>query len=107
MTEKTDKTEKTEPKPSLTNKETAFLIRAFWEALLAPKWSRDHLIELGKAVFAKLPLASLSDAQFAMFMPHLQEIAQSLASRLGDWPEPSAEKKEAPVPEKKEAPSHG
>lgn len=67
-------------KPEQSKEETAFYIKAFWDAMLAPKWLRDDLIELGKAVYAKEPLATLDDALFARLMPHLVQMAHVLGS---------------------------
>jgi hypothetical protein len=69
-------------KPKQSKEETAFYIKAFWDAMLAPKWLRDDLIELGKAVYAKEPLAALDDALFARLMPHLIEMATVLGSQV-------------------------
>jgi hypothetical protein len=68
--------------PKQSKEETAFYIKAFWDAMLAPKWLRDDLIELGKAVYAKEPLATLDDALFARLMPHLVEMANVLGAQI-------------------------
>ncbi len=84
-----------DPKPAsvtLTKEETAFFIKAFWEALLAPEWTRDHLIELGKAVYAKTPLAKLSDTDFTLFFPYLQTIAQKLGGKVIEQANAAAKK---------------
>ena len=78
MTDNTSPEKKTE----LSREETAFYIRTFWEALISPSWSRDTLIELGKVVFAKVPLNKLSDEQFAMLIPKLQEIATIIGTKV-------------------------
>ncbi len=68
--------------PALSREESAFFIKALWEALLAPDWTRDHLIELGKVVFAKIPLNKLSEQQFSTLFPYLQKMASTIGTRL-------------------------
>jgi len=82
-------------KPELSREETAHYIRSIWEALLAPKWKRDDLIDLGKAIYAKCPLVELDDDLFARFMPNLAAMAEKLHLALGRKPAPKAI---APVP---------
>jgi hypothetical protein len=62
----------------LSKEETAFFIRAVWEALLSPLWLRNDLIDLGKAVHAKTPLAELDARLFERLLPHLTLVAQVL-----------------------------
>lgn len=71
------------PDPNkMSREDIAFYIRAMWTALLTPKWLRDDLINLGKAVFAKEALASMDDALFAKMIPHLTEMATVLGSQV-------------------------
>jgi hypothetical protein len=71
-----------EKKNELNREETAFYIRTFWEALTTPTWTRETLIELGKVVFAKVPLNKLTNEQFAMLIPKLQEIAIVIGTKV-------------------------
>ena len=66
----------------MSREDTAFYIRAMWTALLTPKWLRDDLIELGKAVFAKEALGSMDDTLFARLIPHLTEMANILGAQV-------------------------
>jgi hypothetical protein len=66
----------------LTREESAALIRAFWEGLIAPQWTRDDLIELGKAVYAKTPLAKLTNEQLSRFLPPLKILAEVAGAKL-------------------------
>lgn len=96
MTENSSPTEK---KSELSREETAFYIRTFWEALITPAWTRDTLIELGKVVFAKIPLNKLSDEQFALLIPKLQEIATVVGAKVAlqqSQQAPAAPKTEKP-----------
>ena len=88
----------------MSREDTAFFIRAMWSALLAPKWLRDDLIELGKAVFAKEALSTMDDALFARLVPHLTEMATVLGSQVakkiandGKASQPSAPPAPAPA----------
>jgi hypothetical protein len=63
---------------TLTREEQAFFIRSFWEASTAPDWKDDPLIELGKAVGAKIPLSRLTTHQLDALWPFLLQVAQKL-----------------------------
>ena len=56
---------------TLTREEQAFFIKSFWEASMAPDWTNDPLIELGKAVGAKIPLQRLTTRQLDTLWPFL------------------------------------
>jgi hypothetical protein len=66
------------PGDALTREEQAFFIKSFWEASMAPDWTNDPLIELGKAVGAKIPLQHLTTRQLDMLWPFLLQVAQKL-----------------------------
>ena len=66
------------PGDALTREEQAFFIKSFWEASMAPDWTNDPLIELGKAVGAKIPLQRLTTRQLDMLWPFLLQVAQKL-----------------------------
>jgi hypothetical protein len=78
----------TEPKPTreepftLTREDTAFFIRNLWEALITPTWTRDDIIELGKSVFAKIPLSKLDDKKFNQLLPYLTKMSECLARKI-------------------------
>lgn len=76
----------TDPKSStdtstLSREESAFFIKTLWEGLLAPAWTRDDLIELGKVIFAKIPLARLTDQQFTQLLPYLKVMAETVGKK--------------------------
>jgi hypothetical protein len=80
MTESKNSNE--EPSFILTKEDTAFFIRNLWESLITPTWTRDDIIELGKAVFAKIPLSKLDDKKFNQLLPYLSEMSGYLAHRI-------------------------
>jgi len=57
-------------------------IKTFWAALTRPNWTSDDLIALGKAVYAKQPLAALDEAVFQRIFPHLQSIGTDLLAHF-------------------------
>jgi hypothetical protein len=67
---------------SLSREEQAFLIKILWEALLIPPWSRDDLIEFGKAIFGKTPLKDLDPKKFNQLFPFLKQITDHLGIKL-------------------------
>ena len=67
---------------SLSREEQAFLIKILWESLQAPPWSRDDLIEFGKAIFGKTPLKDLDPKKFNQLFPFLKQITDSLGIKL-------------------------
>jgi hypothetical protein len=82
---------------SLSREEQAFLIKILWEALQAPPWSRDDLIEFGKAIFGKTPLKDLDPKRFNQLFPFLKQITDHLGIKL----------KEAVLPAPPPAPTAG
>jgi septal ring factor EnvC (AmiA/AmiB activator) len=79
--------------PGLLSKEdTAFFIKTVYESLIAPTWSRDDIIELGKVIYAKAKLADIDDKKFAKLFPYLQQIAMAVAERVRgkvvEWSQP-------------------
>ena len=67
---------------SLSREEQAFLIKILWESLQAPPWSRDDLIEFGKAIFGKTPLKDLDPKKFTQLFPFLKQITDHLGIKL-------------------------
>jgi hypothetical protein len=63
---------------NMSREDIAFFIKHLWEALLAPSWSRDDLIDLGKAVFARTPLSKIEQKRFDRLLPHLTQMVKSL-----------------------------
>lgn len=57
-------------------------IRTVWEALLAPNWTKDDLIDLGKAIFARTPLKRFDQAKFNRILPHLSKLAEVLEANI-------------------------
>ena len=80
MTEATTTNE--EPSSTMSKEDTAFFVKTIWEALLIPSWTKDDLIELGKAVFAKVALAKLDNQRFERLLPFLVKISEILADRI-------------------------
>jgi len=97
--------------------EVAFLIRTIWDALCAPAWNKDDLIELGKCVFARLPLAKIGDRQFEVLFPYLTTIANQVGlvmlnqgDKFGASPAPTSAPNPTPAspplaPEKSASPT--
>jgi hypothetical protein len=75
-----------EPNQEISREDLAFYMKSIWDALLAPSSSRDDLIELGKAIYAKTPLGKLSDQQFEQLFPLLSTMAQHLARSIKQRP---------------------
>ena len=85
-----------EPKhETLTREEQAFLIKVQWEALQAPSWTRDDIIEFGKAIYAKTALKDLDPKKFNQLFPFLKQITDHLGIKL----------KEAVLPAPPQAPA--
>lgn len=68
--------------PEVTRATRAHNIRSVWEALLAPNWTKDDLIDLGKAIFARTPLKHFDQAKFDRILPHLSKLAEVLESNI-------------------------
>jgi hypothetical protein len=93
---------------SLSREEQAFLIKILWEALQAPSWSRDDLIEFGKAIFGKTPLKDLDPKKFNQLFPFLKQITDNLGIKLKEAVLPSptpADQVEPANPPESTAPS--
>jgi hypothetical protein len=86
----------------LSKEELAYLIKVVWEALQSPSWSRDDLIEFGKAIFGKTPLKDLEPKKFNQLFPFLKSIAEHLGIKLKEAilpaPPQAAGAQEAPTP---------
>lgn len=67
---------------TMSKEDLAFFVNTIWSSLLVPSWLRDDLIELGKAVYAKTPLAKLDDKKFAQLLPFLKVVAESLGDKI-------------------------
>lgn len=110
-------TENTKEESQLSKEEKAFLMKALWKALQSPTWTKDELVELGKAIFAKESLGKMADKRFEIIYPNLVAIVESLGAQLaeqaatmqkeeekgkdGDDDEKGGEKKEEKKEEKK------
>jgi hypothetical protein len=68
--------------PTEQNKIRAANIRAVWSALLTPKWDRDLLIALGKALFARRSLKDVDDKLYEQLLPRLVEIVEVLETKF-------------------------
>ena len=86
---------------TLSKEELAYLIKIVWDALQAPSWSRDDLIEFGKAIFGKTPLKELDPKKFNQLFPFLKSIAEHLGAKLKETilpaPPPAADQPDAPT----------
>ena len=71
-----------QPTQGFQRVDSAFFIRNLWEAVLAPAWTKDDIIEFGKAVFAKVPLSKIDDKRFDLLLPYLTKMSETLAQRL-------------------------
>ncbi len=70
----------------VSREDVAFYMKSIWDALSTPTWTRDGLIELGKAIYAKTPLGKLTDRQFEQLFPQLSAMAQHLAASVAQRP---------------------
>ena len=70
------------PSDEMTTEEKSFLMKALWASLIEPKWTKDDLIDFGKAIFAKKGFKEMSDAEFAKVFPFLTQITANLGKRL-------------------------
>jgi hypothetical protein len=80
MATETDKEEES----TLSKEEKAFLMKALWRALQSPAWTKDELVELGKAIFVKETLGKMTDKRFEIIYPNLVKIVESLGAQLAD-----------------------
>ena len=71
-------------------------IRAVWAALLAPNWTKDDLIDLGKAIFARTPLKNFDQTKFDRILPHLDAVTEMLEAKI--TPLPAASPSDAAKP---------
>lgn len=66
----------------MTKEQKAFLLQAIWSSLQVPSWTKDDLIEFGKAIFVKKSLAKLDEKIFLKIFPFLTEITNALGIQL-------------------------
>ena len=67
---------------TLTKEELAWLIKALVESLEIPDWTKDDLIEFGKAIFGKTPLKDMDPKKFTQLFPFLKQITDNLGIKL-------------------------
>ena len=67
---------------TLSKEELAYLMKIEWEALQTPSWSKDDLIEFGKAIFGKTRFKDLDPKKFNQLFPFLKAIAEYLGVTL-------------------------
>ena len=78
--------------PSPENRATrARNIRELWDALLAPNWTSDDLIYVGKAIYARTPLKKFAPDKFDRILPHLDKVAEILEAKVAPLPADSPE----------------
>lgn len=82
MTQDTNTPPASSPDHVAYQQQLSGLIRKFWTALTKPNWTKDDLIALGKAAYAKQTLPSLEPAVFERIFPHLQTIGRELMAQL-------------------------
>lgn len=93
---------------TLTREESAFFIKTVWEGLISPTWSKDHIIEFGKAVFAQTKLSQLTDQQMTLLLPYLKQIANTIGTKILQQAQSAAPSSSAPsAPEPSSEPNHG
>jgi hypothetical protein len=93
---------------TLTREESAFFIKTVWEGLISPTWSKDHIIEFGKAVFAQTKLSQLTDQQMTMLLPYLKQIANTIGTKILQQAQSAAPSSPAPSAQEPSAePNHG
>jgi hypothetical protein len=78
-------TEPSNPTPILTKEDRAWLVRNLWDALQVPEWTKDDLIDLGKAIFAKKALKELDDKLFDRLFPLVVQIADCLGTKMASY----------------------
>lgn len=83
----------------MTKEEKKFLMLALWDALIAPKWTKDDLIDFGKAIFSKKLFKDMTDAEFNKVFPFLNSITITLGKRLTNKAEEVASTVPAQAPE--------
>jgi hypothetical protein len=72
-----------EPEAEMTKEEKKFLIKALWEALVTPRWTKDELIDFGMAIFSKKPLKEMEEKTFNKILPFLNTMTIKLWQLLG------------------------
>ena len=77
------------PETNENRDETVLYIKSLWKSLLAPKWTKDDLIDLGKLVFAKVRLSSVDPPLLDRLLPLLSDMADSAWRTLLDLPQDS------------------
>ena len=90
-------------------KERALIIKALWESLQEPAWTKDDLIDFGKAIFAKKTLKKMDDKTFVKIFPFLEATAVALIKRLqaAQAAQAAEETEAAENAEQEEAPAEG
>lgn len=93
----------------LSKEEKAFFLKAIWQSLQEPEWTKDDLIEFGKAIFDKESLKTMNDTRFAQIFPFLEKITHALTEKIRtntitkeETKEPTAEEKAAAAKKRKE-----
>ena len=77
-----DETKGETPSDEMTAEEKKFLMVTLWEALTAPKWTKDPLIDFGKAIFSKKALKDMNDKEFNQVFPFLRDATAVLGRKL-------------------------
>lgn len=67
---------------TLTAEEKKILMKAIWGALQTPEWTKDNLIDFGKAIHSKKSLKELDDKAFEKIFPFLEKVTISLGDKL-------------------------
>jgi hypothetical protein len=67
---------------TLSTEELKTIIGIVWEALQAPRWNKDDLIDLGKTIYAKTPLKNMDEKLFIRLFPHIATIARSVGTKI-------------------------
>lgn len=67
---------------ALTAEEKKILMKALWASLQAPTWTKDNLIDFGKAIHSKKSLKELDDKVFDKIFPFLEKVTITLSEKL-------------------------
>lgn len=81
----------------MTKEDKKFLMNALWGALIEQKWTKDHLIEFGKAIFAKQSLQEMDEKTFGVIFPYLNGVVVNLGGRI--WTESERQRLSGEEPE--------
>lgn len=99
---------------TMTKEEKKFMIRSLWDSLVDVQWTKDDLIDFGKAIFSKQSLQKMEEKTFTKIFPFLNKVAENLgakmsaeANKVEDAPQPKEETKDGEEVAEKRPPEAG